>query len=275
MNFLVGSITFAALGTAVLAFLINVLIALVILFAGNKLIGYIVKLFYKITEKANLDAGVKKFLASIIRVALYAVLVVIIADRFGIDTTSFIAVLGSAGLAVGLALQGSLSNFAGGVLILVLRPFRVGDYIIDNSTGREGVVEEISLFCTKLVTGDNKSITIPNGSLSNSAITNVTAKGTRRLDLVVGIGYSADLKLAKKLITDIVSKREKVLKDKDITVFVDNLGASSVDIGFRCWVNGADYWTEKWEITELVKEAFDANGIEIPFNQLDVHMKNN
>ncbi len=275
MNFLVGSIAFATLGTTVLAFLINVLIALVILFVGNKLIKYIVKLFYKITEKANLDAGVKKFLASIVRVALYAVLVVIIADRFGIDTTSFIAVLGSAGLAVGLALQGSLSNFAGGVLILVLRPFRVGDYIIDNSTGREGTVEEVSLFCTKLVTPDNKAITIPNGSLSNSAITNVSVKGTRRLDLVVGIGYSADLKLAKKLILEVISKREKVLKDQDVTVFVDNLGASSVDIGFRCWVNGADYWTEKWAITEAVKEAFDANGVEIPFNQLDVHMKNN
>jgi len=275
MNFLVGGVTLAVLGNSILAFAINVLIALVILFVGNKLIKYIVKLFYKITEKANLDAGVKKFLASIVRVALYAVLVVIIADRFGIDTTSFIAVLGSAGLAVGLALQGSLSNFAGGVLILVLRPFRVGDYIIDNSTGREGTVEEVSLFCTKLVTPDNKAITIPNGSLSNSAITNVSVKGTRRLDLVVGIGYSADLKLAKKLILEVISKREKVLKDQDVTVFVDNLGASSVDIGFRCWVNCADYWTEKWEITEAVKEAFDANGVEIPFNQLDVHMKNN
>ncbi len=273
MNLVIGGVALAAFGSAALAFIINVLIAIVILLVGNKLIKYIVKLFYKMTEKANVDAGVKKFLASIIRVVLYAVLVVIIAEKFGIDTTSFIAVLGSAGLAVGLALQGSLSNFAGGVLILVLHPFRVGDYIVDNSTGREGTVEEIALFCTKLVTPDNKLVTIPNGSLSNAAITNVTAKGTRRLDLVVGIGYSADLKLAKKLIVDIVSKREKVLKDQDITVFVDNLGASSVDIGFRCWVDGADYWTEKWEITEAVKEAFDANGIEIPFNQLDVHMK--
>lgn len=275
MNLVIGSITLAAFGTAALSFIINVLIAIVILLVGDKLIKYIVKLFYKMTEKANIDAGVKKFLASVIRVVLYAVLVVIIAEKFGIDTTSFIAVLGSAGLAVGLALQGSLSNFAGGVIILVLRPFRVGDYIVDNSTGREGTVEEISLFSTRLVTPDNRVVTIPNGILSNSAITNVTAKGTRRLDLVVGIGYSADLKLAKELIVDIVSKREKVLKDQDITIFVDNLGASSVDIGFRCWVNGADYWTEKWEITEAVKEAFDANGIEIPFNQLDVHMKNN
>lgn len=273
MNSFSGGITFAALGTATMALLINVLIALVILYIGNKLIKYIVKLFYKVTEKANIDAGVKKFLASIIRVLLYGVLIVIIADKFGIDTTSFIALFTSAGLAIGLALQGSLSNFAGGVLILVLHPFHVGDYIIDNSTGREGVVEEVSLFYTKLVTGDNKSISIPNGSLSNSAITNVTAKGTRRLDLVVGIGYSADLKLAKKLILDIVAKREKVLKDKDIKIFVSELGASSVDIGIRCWVNGSDYWTEKWEITELIKEAFDANGIEIPFNQLDVHMK--
>ncbi len=273
MNLEIGGVSLASLGTLALNFIINVIVALVILFIGNKLIKYIIKLFYKMTEKANVDAGVKKFLASIIKVALYAVLVVIIAKKFGIDTTSFIAVLGSAGLAVGLALQGSLSNFAGGVLILVLRPFRVGDYIIDNSTGREGTVEEVSLFCTKLVTPDNKLVTIPNGSLSNAAITNVSVKGTRRLDLVVGIGYSADLKLAKKLIIEVISKREKVLKDQDITVFVDNLGSSSVDIGYRCWVNAADYWTEKWEITEAVKEAFDANGIEIPFSQLDVHMK--
>ena len=263
-----------SLGEKAINFGIDILIALVILFIGKKIIKFLNKLVKKIFDKTELDVGVEKFLMSLINLALYAILIVIIAKQVGFDTASLITVIGSAGLAIGLALQGSLSNFAGGVLILVLKPFRVGDYIVDGGTGLEGIVEDIDIFYTKLATPDNKSVCIPNGSLSNSGITNVSAKGKRRLDFTVGIGYTSDIKLAKKLITDVISKREKVLKDDDVTVFVGNLGESSVDIGFRCWVNGADYWTEKWEILEEVKLTFDANGIEIPFNQLDVHMKN-
>ena len=263
-----------SLGEKAINFGIDILIALVILFIGKKVIKLLNKIVKKVFDKVNLDVGVEKFLMSLINLALYAILIVIIAKQVGFDTASLITVIGSAGLAIGLALQGSLSNFAGGVLILVLKPFRVGDYIVDGGTGLEGTVEDIDIFYTKLATPDNKSVCIPNGSLSNSGITNVSAKGKRRLDFTVGIGYTSDIKLAKKLITDVISKREKVLKDEDVTVFVGNLGESSVDIGFRCWVNGADYWTEKWEILEEVKLTFDANGIEIPFNQLDVHMKN-
>jgi len=262
------------LGEKAINFGIDVLVALVILFIGRKVIKLLDKLVKKIFDKIEIDLGVEKFLMSLINLALYAILIIMIAKQVGFDTASLITVIGSAGLAVGLALQGSLSNFAGGVLILVLKPFRVGDYIVDGGTGLEGTVEDIDIFYTKLATPDNKSICIPNGSLSNSGITNVSAKGERRLDFTVGIGYTADIKLAKQLITDIIAKRENVLKNKDVTVFVGNLGESSVDIGFRCWVNGADYWTEKWEILEEVKLTFDANGIEIPFNQLDVHMKN-
>ncbi len=262
------------LGEKAINFGLDILIALVILFIGKKIIKLLNKIVKRIFDKVNLDLGVEKFLMSLINLALYAILIIMIAKQIGFDTASLITVIGSAGLAIGLALQGSLSNFAGGVLILVLKPFRVGDYIVDGGTGLEGVVEDIDIFYTKLATPDNKSVCIPNGSLSNSGITNVSAKGERRLDFTVGIGYTSDIKLAKQLITDIIAKREKVLKDKDVTVFVGNLGESSVDIGFRCWVNGADYWTEKWEILEEVKLTFDANGIEIPFNQLDVHMKN-
>lgn len=261
-------------GEKAINFGIDVLIALVILFIGKKIIKLVSKLIRKLFDKINLDTGVEKFLMSLINIALYAILVVMIAKQIGFDTASLITVIGSAGLAIGLALQGSLSNFAGGVLILVLKPFRIGDYIVDGGTGLEGVVEDIDIFYTKLATPDNKSICIPNGSLSNSGITNVSAKGKRRIDFTVGIGYTSDIKLAKQLITDIMAGREKVLKEEGLTVFVDTLGDSAINIGFRCWVNGADYWTEKWEILEEVKLTFDAKGIEIPFNQIDVHMKN-
>lgn len=263
-----------SLGEKAVNFVIDVIIALIILFIGKKVIKLLNKLVKKIFDKVNFDLGVEKFLMSLINLALYAILIIMIAKQIGFDTASLITVIGSAGLAIGLALQGSLSNFAGGVLILVLKPFHVGDYIVDSGTGLEGVVEDIDIFYTKLATGDNKRVCIPNGALSNSGITNVSAKGVRRLDFTVGIGYTSDIKLAKQLVTDIVSSHEKVLLDKGVTVFVGNLGESSVDIGFRCWVNGSDYWKEKWAILEEVKLAFDANGIEIPYNQIDVHMKN-
>lgn len=255
-----------------MGFLLNVAIALVLLFIGTKLIKMILKFLNRSFEKAGMDLSLRGFLNSLIKIALYAVLVMIIADQVGIPTTSFLAVLGSAGLAVGMALQGSLSNFAGGVLILFLKPFRVGDYIVEDSKGNEGTVEAIDLFYTHLVTADNRRIVIPNGTLANTSLTNVSAEEIRRLDLVVGISYSADLKKAKELLGQILDRREHILKDKGITIFVDSLGESSVNIGFRSWVNAADYWTEKWAILEEVKLSFDENGIDIPFNQLDVHV---
>ena len=191
------------------------------------------------------------------------------------DTTSVAAALASCGVAIGLALQGSLSNFAGGVLILVLKPFVVGDYIVEDNKGREGTVKEIQLFYTKLLTVDNKTVIIPNGTLANTSLTNVTAQDKRRLDLSVGISYDADLKKAKELIEGIFRADEDILKEEGINVFVDNLGDSSVVIGARGWVKKDAYWTTKWRLTENIKLTLDENGIEIPFNQVVVHVKEN
>jgi small conductance mechanosensitive channel len=194
-------------------------------------------------------------------------------QKFGLDTTSVAAALASCGVAVGLALQGSLSNFAGGVLILILKPFVVGDYIVEDNKGREGTVKEIQLFYTKLVTPDNKTVIIPNGSLANTSLTNVTAQDKRRLDFTVGISYDADMKKAKQLMEQLLHADESMLKEEGIQVFVDNLGDSAVVIGARGWVKKEDYWTAKWRITEQIKESFDANDIEIPYQQIVVHTK--
>lgn len=256
-----------------LDFLVDVAFALILLFVGKKLINFIMKILNSSFDRAETDRSLRGFLNSLIRIILYAVLIMIIADQIGIPTTSFLAVLGSAGLAVGMALQGSLSNFAGGVLILFLKPFGVGDYIVEDNKGNQGTVEKIDLFYTHLITGDNRRVIIPNGTLANTSLTNVSAQKVRRVDWKVGIAYSADLKKAKELLKDILDSREKILKDRDIVVYVDNLGESSVDIGFRGWVNASDYWSEKWAVLEEVKLVFDENGIEIPFNQLDVHVQ--
>ena len=180
---------------------------------------------------------------------------------------------GGGGVAVGLALQGSLSNFAGGVLILLLKPFKVGDYIIEHSHNNEGTVTEISIFYTKLLTVDNKLIVIPNGTLSNSSLTNVTNKDRRRVDLVVGIAYEADIRTAKDVIYAVAEKEEARIPEEKPVVYVDNLAASSVDIGLRVWVKTGDYWPARWRMTENIKYALDAKGISIPYQQIDVQIK--
>lgn len=255
-------------------FLINVVVAIVLLIAGKIIIKYILKLCKKFFEKAKMELSIQKFLDSLLKIVLHVVLVIIICDQVGIDTASFIAVLGTLGVTIGLALQGSLSNFAGGVLILLLKPFRVGDYIIDNGSGREGTVDRIDLFYTKLITADNKAISIPNGSLSNSAITNVTEFDQRRVDLAFGIGYADDIEKAKKLILEEANKDEAVLKEKDITVVVTELAPSQVTIALRVWCKTEDYWGVYSRLMENVKKSLDDSGVEIPFNQLQVHIKN-
>lgn len=249
---------------------LNILLALVIFYFGRKIIKGLTKLMKRSFVKMNVDVSVAKFIASLFRYTMYAILIMIIASQVGINTTSFITVIGSAGVAVGLAVQGSLSNFAGGVLILILKPFSIGDYIIGCSV--EGTVDMIDLFYTVLVTGDNKKVHVPNGSLANSTIINVTKQKERRLDLVVGIGYGTDLKQAKRAIESVLIRREKVIQERGVMVFVDNLGESSVGIGVRVWVAVEDYWTEKWGILEEIKEKFDSEGIVIPYNQLDIHL---
>lgn len=254
-----------------ISFGMTVVMALVVYFIGIKLIKYCRKFIRRSLDKSGVDKGVVQFADALIRVLAYALLFIVVISLFGIETTSFIAVFGSAGVAIGLALQGSLSNFAGGVLILALRPFVVGDYIVC-STGDEGSVSEISLFSTKLLTPDNRAVIVPNGALVNNTITNVTNQDSRRLDITVGIGYKADLQAAKRIMSDLFNANESILKDRPVQVFVSELADSAVMIGARGWVAAGDYWTTKWDLTEAIKLAFDKEGIEIPFNQMDVHI---
>lgn len=252
---------------------VRILLAILFFFIGAQLIKFIRKIVRKSMEKANAELGVVQFVDSFLKAALYVILVFMLASSFGVDAASIVALLGSAGVAIGLAVQGSLSNLAGGVLILLLKPFKVGDYIVESTTNKEGVVTEIQIFYTKLMTADNKVIVLPNGNLANNTITNVTAADSRRVDIVVGISYDADLKKAKEVLQEVIEKDEKTLKDKDLVVFVDALDASSVNLGVRCWFKNDDYWTGKWRVTEECKYALDAAGIEIPYPQMDVHVK--
>ena len=254
-------------------FALGVVLALAVFFIGAKLIKLIRKIVRKSMEKANVDKGVCQFVDSFLKFALYAVLIFSIGKKFGLDTASVAAALASCGVAIGLALQGSLSNLAGGVLILLLKPFVVGDYIVEDNKGQEGTVQEIQLFYTKLLTVDNKTVVIPNGALANTSLTNVTAQDKRRLDLTVGVSYRADLKEAKELILALVQADADILKEQDINVFVSELGEHAVIIGVRGWVKKEAYWTTKWRLLENIKLTLDEHGIEIPYPQVVVHMK--
>ena len=254
-----------------ISFALQVIFAILIYAISAKVIKWVVKLVKKGMEHQDVDTGVIQFLTSIVKYGLYVVVIMTILSLFGIATTSVVAVLGSAGVAVGLALQGSLSNFAGGVLLLLLKPFKVGDYIVQG--GVEGTVYEMALFFTKLKTGDNKVVIIPNGTLANSTIINTSHMDKRRVDIEVGISYDADIRTAKEIILNLAQKDPGRLPDQDAIVFVSNLGASSVDIGVRLWVKASDYWAVKWRLTEDIKYAMDANNISIPYTQIDVQIK--
>lgn len=249
----------------------RLLAAALLLFIGGRLIRVLRRFLKKTFERMDLDLSLSRFLVSVTDAAAYALLIFIAAEKVGIPSASIIALLGSAGLAIGLAIQGSLANFAGGILILVMRPFRVGDYI--SGGGVEGVVDNIGLVYTTLVTYDNQCITIPNGDLSNTVVTNVTAQEKRRVDISVGIGYGSDLKKAKEIMASLFQNHPLVLWEEDIVVFVSELADSAVIIGARGWTETSHYWQVKWDITEQVKLAFDEAGIEIPFRQVDVNIK--
>ncbi|MBR5248248.1 MAG: mechanosensitive ion channel [Lachnospiraceae bacterium] len=251
---------------------IRVVLAFLAFLIGVQVIKLIRKIIRKSMQRANADTGAIQFVDSFVKAALFVVLILMIATSFGVDAASVIAVVGSAGVAVGLALQGSLSNLAGGVLLLLLHPFRVGDYIVD-AAGNEGTVTEIQIFYTKLMTPDNKTVILPNGTLSNNSITNVTAAKMRRMDIVVGISYGADIKSAKEVLMKVLTEDEKTLKDKDMIVFVDQLADSAINLGVRCWFKNEDFWTGKCRITENCKYALDEAGIQIPFPQMDVHIQ--
>ena len=248
----------------------DLLVAAVILGIGFKITGAVRRMAERSFARMEMELSLRKFLLSLIQALMYGLLIFMAAERIGIQSSSIIALLGSAGVTLGLALQGSLSNFAGGVLILLVRPFKVGDYIV--SEYGEGTVAAIGLVYTTLNTVDNKTVVIPNGSLSNNLSTNATAEDFRRLDLTVGNGYQSDLREDKKGMTDIYTSHPCILKDRPIQVFVDQLAASSVVIGGRGWTATGDYWQTRWDITEEIKLRFDEAGIQIPFNQLDVHV---
>ena len=258
-----------------ISFGIKVVFALVFFFIGRIVIRWIRKLVRKSMQRSSADKGVEQFVDSLLKFSLYFLLLFMIGTKFGIDASSVAALIASGGVAIGLAMQGSLSNFAGGVLILLLKPFEVGDYIIEDTNKNEGTVKEIQIFYTKLTTIDNKTIVIPNGILTNNSLTNATAKDERRLDLKVDISYDADLKKAKAMIMDVLNNDPAVLREDEIVVFVDELGESSVVLGARAWTKSADFWQAKWRILENIKEKMDENQIEIPYRQLTVHMNKN
>ena len=247
---------------------VRVLIALVVFFLGRIVIRWIQKLVRRSLERSGADKGVEQFVDSFLKVGLYSLLIFSIAAKFGLDTASVAALLASGGVAIGLALQGSLSNFAGGVLILLLKPFEVGDYITEDTNHNEGTVKEIQIFYTKLSTIDNKTIVIPNGILTNSSLTNATAKDERRLDLKVSISYQADLRKAKKLIEEILASDVCVMKDEEINVFVDDLAESAVVLGARAWVKNDEFWPTRWRLLETIKLTLDEHEIEIPYPQM-------
>ena len=256
-----------------ISFGLRLLLTIILFIVGSRLIKVVRKIVRRSMERTGADMGVIQFMDSLIKLLLYFLLIMFLADGIGVDTTSVMALVGSAGLTIGLAFQGSLSNFAGGVLILLIKPFKVGDYIIYTSGNLEGKVTKIEMFYTTLFTVDNKKVVIPNGTLSNSSLINVTAEDKRRIDITVGVSYTANLKLAKEVCLNLLAAQPAVLQDQNNMVVVDDLADSSVNLKICCWVSAEDYWSTRWELIEKIKLAFDENGIEIPFNQLDVNLK--
>lgn len=249
----------------------RILMAAFILLIGFRVAGMVRKMLEKSFTRMEMEISLKKFLLSMVYAMVCGLSIFIAADKLGISSASIIAILGSAGLAISLSMQNMLGNFAGGVIILLMKPFKVGDYIVCGQ--EEGTVAAIGLVYTTLNTMDNKQIVLPNGNLSNTSLTNVTAQEKRRLELKVGISYQSDLKKAKDILYGLFEEHPLIIKDQDLIVFVDQLGESSVVIGARGWVETGNYWSVKWELTEKIKLAFDEAGIKIPFRQMDVNVK--
>jgi small conductance mechanosensitive channel len=245
-------------------------LAIVVLVLGLIIIKALTKGLVRIMKKGNVDASLIPFLKSLVSVTLKVLLIISIMSMIGIQMTSFIAVLGAAGLAVGLALQGTLQNFAGGVIVLLFKPYKIGDYI--TTQGYSGTVKEIQIFTTILTTPDNQTIIIPNSPIAVNPLTNYSTQATRRVDFTFGIGYSDDIDKARNVIMNIINSDERILKDPEPMVKVSNLGDSSVDFATRVWVKSGDYWNVFFDTTEKVKKAFDGEGISIPFPQQDVHL---
>ncbi len=249
---------------------IKIIAAVVIIVVGLWISKIIKNCFLKALHKKKVDPTLVGFLASMLHGGLVIFVVISAISKLGVQTTSFVAVIGAAGLAVGLALQGSLSNFAAGILLILFKPFKVGNFV--KAGGEAGVIVEVGILTTEMKTPDNVQIIIPNSTIMGSAITNVSAHPTRRIDMTLGVGYDDDLNKAKQIMEDLLAADERVLKDPVATIAVANLGDSSVEFVIRPWVNSADYWSVKFDFTKAVKEKFDAEGISIPYPQSDVHV---
>lgn len=248
---------------------INIAIAIVIFFIGRMVVQFFVSMFRKVMSKSKYDDMLTNFLASIVNAILMLFVIVASLDQLGVDTTSLVAILGAAGLAIGLSLQDSLKNFAAGVMLFVFKPFVAGNFV--EAAGTSGVVRKIGIFFTTMTTGDNKEIIVPNGAIYGDNIVNYSAMETRRVDMIFGIGYGDDLLKAKRILELMVTEDERILAEPAPVVAVSELGDSSVNFVVRPWVKTADFWAVKWAFTEAVKLRFDQEGISIPFPQMDVH----
>lgn len=247
-------------------------IAVIVIAIGIKLVGLFVKGLKKSFERSKMDASVAGFLLSIVRVLGYVLVFITAATIVGFEVTSFVTILGTASLSVGLALQGALSNLAGGVLILILKPFQVGDYIVENNKGTEGTVVSIDIFYTRLKTHDNKIVVIPNGLLADNSLVNLTEESIRKIEIKVMIAYDSDMKQVKKIVGGLLKDDSQILKDQPMDIFIDSFEDSGMKLCIRAWVNTEDYWPVTWRMREQVKQEFDRNHIRIPFNRLEVEM---
>ncbi len=256
--------------TYVIPWGINIIFALLIFIAGRWISKILVSLLKKALIRAKMDVILVNFVGSIVATLLLLFVIIAALNQLGVNTTSLIALLGAAGLAIGLALQNSLQNFASGVMLIVFRPFKLGDFI--EAGGTTGVVESINIFTTILRTGDNREVIVPNGAIYNGTITNYNARDTRRIDMVFGIGYDDDIRKAKAIIKKLLDTDERVLKDPAALIAVAELADSCVNFNVRPWVNSADYWSVKYDLTERIKLAFDTMGISIPYPQMDLHI---
>lgn len=252
---------------------INIAMALLIFFIGRLVVSMLVNLCSRLMLRTGMDEMLVRFLCSILRSVLLLFVIIAALSQLEVDTTSLVALLGAAGLAIGLSLQSSLGNFASGVMLIVFRPFAKGDFV--EVAGTSGSVDEIGIFTTTLTTGDNKEVIVPNGAIYSSTITNYSARDTRRIDLVFGIGYDDDIRQAKTILNNLLQQDERIHAEPAPLVAVSELADSSVNFVVRPWVNSSDYWAVRYALTENVKLAFDAEGISIPYPQMDIHVDKN
>ena len=251
----------------------SVISAFIFIFIGMKLTGVLVKLAKRGFDRSKIDSSVAGFLLSIIRIVGYILVFITAATIVGFEVTSFVAILTTASMAIGLALQGALSNLAGGVLILLLKPFKVGDYIVENSKNNEGTVTSIDIFYTRLLTHDNKLVVIPNGILTNNSLINVTSEPKRKLEVTIPVAYNTDMKKMKDIVYGILEADDRILGGEPKDIFINSFDDSGMTIAIRAWASTSDYWGALWDLRENIKTAFDENGIEIPYNRVEVEMR--